>query len=87
MGGGGMSNVPPAIREKPNDTLELMRDVDYFLTQVVQRMERLEEIAVSGRVRSFCQQAAAWLRRFRGLLRQEADRERRRRKLEARGRA
>jgi hypothetical protein len=62
----------------------LLRDVDYFAGELAKRLEGLHSLEGDGRMRSNWQVAAKLARRTRGLVRNQLDNDRRRRKLEAR---
>jgi len=66
------------------DRPTLVLDAAYFARELERRLVSLERVEGDGRVRSDWQQAAGLARRIRGRLRDELDRERRRKKLEAR---
>lgn len=65
----------------------LMRDAAYFSSELARRLERLEEIETTGRLRTQWQQASKLTRLIRGLMRKQIDREREIRRELARRRA
>lgn len=72
------SNVPPAIRRPASERIHaappnrdtLLRDAEYFATELVRRIERLAKLD-SGQIA--WQQAAALTRRIRGQVREQID--------------
>ena len=60
--------APPAIRHKQADRRELLRDADYFATELIRRIERIARVDKATR-RLGWGQAAALIRRIRQAIR------------------
>ena len=69
--------------EKMGNRLELLRDSEYFATELVRRLEALVDIESEGHVYESWTRSAAITRKVRGVVRHELDKRRRRAKIAA----